>query len=156
MSTEYNAKRSNAMMQSDLINCPVDAKCSGATCVTCVIKGNHVTIGNCGDSRAVLGRRTGQGDTFTAMPLSRDHKPDRQDEKRRIQEAGGQVGCRQIVVGHSAKGPVMLPMGPARVWYSNRAGETMGLAMSRYGRAHARASERASERASGRAGETEI
>ena len=35
------------------------------------------------------------------------------------------------MVGHNAKGPVMLPMGPARVWYSTRAGETMGLAMSR-------------------------
>ena len=98
--------------------------------MTCVIKGNHITIGNCGDSRAVLGRKSGT-DSYTAIALSRDHKPDRQDEKRRIQEAGGQVGCRQIVVGHSAKGPVMLPMGPARVWYSNRAGETMGLAMSR-------------------------
>ena len=67
---------------------------------------------------------------YTPIPLSDDHKPDRPDEKKRIQESGGQVGCRQIVVGHSATGPVMLPMGPARVWYSNR-GDTMGLAMSR-------------------------
>ena len=129
MSTEYNAKRSNAMMQSDLNNCPIDVKCSGATCVTCVIKDGKAQLGNCGDSRGVMGRRT-SSNSYTAIPLTRDHKPDRQDEKRRIQEAGGQVGCRQIVVGHSANGPVMLPMGPARVWYTNR-GETMGLAMSR-------------------------
>lgn len=129
MSTEYNAKRSNAMMQSDLNNCPIDVKCSGATCVTAVIRDGKVQLGNCGDSRGVLGRRSGPH-SYVAVPLTRDHKPDRQDEKRRIQEAGGQVGCRQIVVGHSANGPVMLPMGPARVWYTNR-GETMGLAMSR-------------------------
>jgi len=59
MSTEYNAKRSNNMMQSDLNNCPLDVKCSGATCVTCVIRGNKITIGNCGDSRCILGRRMG-------------------------------------------------------------------------------------------------
>ncbi len=131
MSTDFDAKRSNSMMQSDLNNCSIDVKCSGATCVTCVIKGNKMQLGNCGDSRAVLGRKQGNNPQhYTAVPLTRDHKPDRQDEKRRIQEAGGQVGCRQIVVGHSATGPVMLPMGPARVWYTNR-GETMGLAMSR-------------------------
>lgn len=116
------------MMQSDLNNCALDVKCSGATCVTCVIKGNKITLGNCGDSRAILGRRV--GNRYTPIPLSDDHKPDRPDEKKRIQEAGGQVGCRQVVVGHSANGPVMLPMGPHRVWYSNR-GDTMGLAMSR-------------------------
>ena len=130
MSTDFNAKRSNAMMQSDLNNCPIDVKCSGATCVTCVIRDGLVQIGNCGDSRAVLGRRTASGG-YSAIPLSRDHKPDRQDERKRIQEQGGQVGCRQIVVGHSANGPVMLPMGPARVWYTTARGETMGLAMSR-------------------------
>ena len=62
--------------------------------------------------------------------LTSDHKPDRPDERRRVLAAGGQVGSRQLVVGHNAKGPVTMPMGPARVWYTTR-GETMGLAMSR-------------------------
>lgn len=129
VSTDYNATRSNAMMQTDLNNCPIDVKCSGATCVTSVVRNGRVQVGNCGDSRAVLGRRVGS-QQYAAVPLTSDHKPDRPDEKRRIHEAGGQVGCRQVVVGHSASGPVMVPMGPARVWYSTR-GETMGLAMSR-------------------------
>ena len=70
MSTDFNAKRSNAMMQSDLNNCPIDVKCSGATCVTCVIKDGHVSVGNCGDSRAVMGRRSGES-SYAAVAMSR-------------------------------------------------------------------------------------
>jgi serine/threonine protein phosphatase PrpC len=85
-------------------------------------------VGNLGDSRAVLGRK--HAGAVAAVALTSDHKPDRPDERRRVLAAGGQVGSRQLVVGHSAKGPVTMPLGPARVWYTTR-GDTMGLAMSR-------------------------
>lgn len=115
-------------MQAELDSAPFDVKCAGATCVMVALHGPRLELSNCGDSRAVLGRK--QGTAISAVHLTVDHKPDRPDERRRVMQAGGQVGCRQLVVGHNANGPITLPLGPARVWYQNR-NETMGLAMSR-------------------------
>lgn len=125
---EWSMPRSFRLMQAELDKCNIDVRCSGATAVMVAMTGNQLEIGNCGDSRAVLGRK--QNGAVVAVLLTSDHKPDRPDERRRVLQAGGQVGCRQLVVGHNASGPITLPLGPARVWYQNR-GETMGLAMSR-------------------------
>ncbi|XP_078444985.1 putative protein phosphatase 2C 9 [Wolffia australiana] len=57
----------------------------GSTAVVAVVTAERVVVSNCGDSRAVLCRRGG----FVA--LSEDHKPDRPDEQRRIEAAGGRV-----------------------------------------------------------------
>lgn len=57
----------------------------GSTAVVSVIFKKHIVVANCGDSRAVLCRNG------TPVPLSDDHKPDRPDELRRIEEAGGRV-----------------------------------------------------------------
>jgi protein phosphatase 2C family protein 2/3 len=67
-----------------------------------------------GDSRAVMG--CWKGGAIKAKDLSRDHKPDLPEEKKRIEKAGGVV---------SAAGPRGLP--PSRVWVNGR----VGLAMSR-------------------------
>ncbi|KAI3468536.1 hypothetical protein Pfo_025199 [Paulownia fortunei] len=58
---------------------------SGSTAVAVVLTEKHIVVGNCGDSRAVL-YRGGR-----VVPLSFDHKPDRADEKARIQASGGRV-----------------------------------------------------------------
>lgn len=116
------------IMQKDLHNVPFDASCSGATCVITVQQGNHLKVGNLGDSRCVLGRIV--NGLIVAVPLSRDHKPDRPDEHQRIVQCGGQVGCRQVILSQRTSNPLALPMGPPRLWYQAR-GETMGLAMSR-------------------------
>ncbi|KAK6158528.1 hypothetical protein DH2020_005842 [Rehmannia glutinosa] len=70
---------------------------SGSTAVAVVLTENHIVVGNCGDSRAVL-YRGGR-----VVPLTFDHKlvseysqyevqkPDRADEKARIQASGGRV-----------------------------------------------------------------
>jgi serine/threonine protein phosphatase PrpC len=117
-----------AMMQADLNACDVDVKCSGATAtVTCVI-GDKIYVYNCGDSRAVLGRRNPNG-SIGAHALSQDHKPDRADERKRVLACGGHLGCRQVLV-NQGRGPVSVPVGPCRIWYQHR-GETLGLAMSR-------------------------
>ncbi|KAK3016060.1 hypothetical protein RJ639_007547 [Escallonia herrerae] len=67
-------------------------KTAGSTAVVVVVAKEEVVVANCGDSRAVLCRNVG------AVPLSRDHKPDRPDEKERVETAGGRVinwnGCR--------------------------------------------------------------
>ncbi|EYU37393.1 hypothetical protein MIMGU_mgv1a023042mg, partial [Erythranthe guttata] len=45
----------------------------------------EIVVAHCGDSRVVLSRGG------VAVPISIDHKPDREDEKERIEAAGGQV-----------------------------------------------------------------
>ncbi|KAM7276113.1 hypothetical protein ACFE04_017979 [Oxalis oulophora] len=57
----------------------------GSTAVVALIFPTHIIVSNCGDSRAVLCRGK------MAVPLSVDHKPDREDELARIEAAGGKV-----------------------------------------------------------------
>lgn len=57
----------------------------GTTAVVAVVSLCQIVVANCGDSRAVLSRGG------LAIPLSRDHKPNRDDECSRIKAAGGQV-----------------------------------------------------------------
>ena len=118
------------MMQNDLNSASdMDVRCSGATCVMATLIGGKLSVYNCGDSRAVLGRRNPNGSVY-AMAMSKDHKPDRADERKRILSCGGHLGCRQVLVNQPGRGPVSMPVGPCRVWYQHR-GETLGLAMSR-------------------------
>ncbi|KAL9306470.1 Protein phosphatase 2C 7 [Arabidopsis thaliana] len=57
----------------------------GSTAVVALVCSSHIIVSNCGDSRAVLLRGK------DSMPLSVDHKPDREDEYARIEKAGGKV-----------------------------------------------------------------
>uniref|UniRef100_A0A0D3GHC5 protein-serine/threonine phosphatase n=1 Tax=Oryza barthii TaxID=65489 RepID=A0A0D3GHC5_9ORYZ len=57
----------------------------GSTAVTAILVGNHLYVGNVGDSR-VVALKAGK-----AVPLSEDHKPNRKDEQKRIEDAGGIV-----------------------------------------------------------------
>ena len=62
----------------------------GSTALCLLVHGNvprssKLVVANAGDCRAVLCRGG------RAVPLSRDHKPDRPDEKRRIEALGGAV-----------------------------------------------------------------
>uniref|UniRef100_J3MEN0 protein-serine/threonine phosphatase n=2 Tax=Oryza brachyantha TaxID=4533 RepID=J3MEN0_ORYBR len=57
----------------------------GSTAVTAILVGNHLYVANVGDSRAVA-LKAGK-----AVPLSEDHKPNRKDEQKRIEDAGGIV-----------------------------------------------------------------
>ncbi|WOL13850.1 hypothetical protein Cni_G22630 [Canna indica] len=58
---------------------------AGSTASTVVLVGDRLVVANVGDSRAIICRG---GD---AIPVSRDHKPDQKDERRRIEDAGGFV-----------------------------------------------------------------
>ncbi|CAL9174474.1 unnamed protein product [Musa hybrid cultivar] len=64
---------------------PVAPDTVGSTAVVAVISSSHIIIANCGDSRAVLCRGK------QPMPLSVDHKPNREDEYTRIEAQGGKV-----------------------------------------------------------------
>ncbi|KAH7287030.1 hypothetical protein KP509_32G034000 [Ceratopteris richardii] len=57
----------------------------GTTAVVAVLSSSHIVVANCGDSRALL-CKGGE-----AIALSQDHKPERVDETRRIEAAGGCV-----------------------------------------------------------------
>ncbi|PSS04437.1 Protein like [Actinidia chinensis var. chinensis] len=57
----------------------------GSTASTAVLVGNHLYVANVGDSRTVISK------AGTAIPLSEDHKPNRSDERKRIENAGGVV-----------------------------------------------------------------
>ncbi|EPS72331.1 hypothetical protein M569_02427, partial [Genlisea aurea] len=64
---------------------PIAAATVGSTAVVAVVSSSHIVVANCGDSRAVLYRGK------VAVPLSVDHKPNREDECARIEAAGGKV-----------------------------------------------------------------
>ncbi|XP_047084460.1 probable protein phosphatase 2C 37 [Lolium rigidum] len=57
----------------------------GSTAVVALLVRDRLVVANCGDSRAVLCRGT------HAVPLSEDQKPDRPDERARIEAMGGRV-----------------------------------------------------------------
>ena len=91
-----------------------DIFCSGSTVVVVHISKEKIICANCGDSRAILITYNGNG--YTTLKLSRDHKPNLVEEKKRIIAAGGRV---DRIYG----------MGPYRVWFKD--GDYPGLAMSR-------------------------
>ncbi|XP_043704702.1 protein phosphatase 2C 53-like [Telopea speciosissima] len=64
---------------------PVAPETVGSTAVVAVICSSHIIVANCGDSRVVLCRGK------EPMPLSLDHKPNREDELARIEADGGKV-----------------------------------------------------------------
>lgn len=64
---------------------------SGSTAVTAFITPAYYVVGNCGDSRCVLGRGDGRG-----VWASEDHKPTLEGERKRIEEAGGTVSMRRV------------------------------------------------------------
>lgn len=63
---------------------------SGSTACVSLIQNNKLIVANAGDSRCVLSRK-GQ-----AYNLSRDHKPDLENEKERIIQAGGFIHAGRV------------------------------------------------------------
>ncbi|CAA0826418.1 Probable protein phosphatase 2C 76 [Striga hermonthica] len=57
----------------------------GSTASAAVLVGNHLYVANVGDSRTIISK------AGKAIPLSEDHKPNRSDERKRIESAGGVV-----------------------------------------------------------------
>lgn len=101
----------------------IDSSLSGTTAVGGVIYGTpgcrRIAMANAGDSRAILASESnGQ---LVCRPLSDDQKPDREDERQRIQQHGGRVEPLFDEDGEA--------IGPARVWLPNMM--LPGLAMAR-------------------------
>eukprot|EP00271_Cylindrocystis_brebissonii_P022210 TRINITY_DN8443_c0_g1_i1.p1 TRINITY_DN8443_c0_g1~~TRINITY_DN8443_c0_g1_i1.p1 ORF type:complete len:721 (+),score=128.62 TRINITY_DN8443_c0_g1_i1:344-2506(+) len=64
---------------------PIAVETVGSTSVVAVVGAKSIIVANAGDSRAVLSRGG------KAVPLSIDHKPEREDEMKRVEAAGGRV-----------------------------------------------------------------
>lgn len=58
----------------------------GTTAVVAAIHGQRIYVANAGDSRCIVVQRGGR-----AKPMSIDHKPNREDEEKRIVQLGGKV-----------------------------------------------------------------
>jgi len=70
----------------------------GSAAITAVVAGERLFVANLGDCRAVLATQTPEG-RVEATRLSVDHKPDLEEEKKRIVKAGGSVefsGCWRV------------------------------------------------------------
>ncbi|XP_073149025.1 probable protein phosphatase 2C 45 [Henckelia pumila] len=63
---------------------------SSSTACTAILVADRLLVANVGDSRAVI-CRAGQ-----AIAVSRDHKPDQEDERRRIEDVGGFVAWEGV------------------------------------------------------------
>ena len=63
---------------------------SGTTAVCSFITPEHIVIANCGDSRAIFSRGN------EVVLVTRDHKPYMDDERNRIERAGGSVMMQRV------------------------------------------------------------
>ena len=72
-----------------LIETNIDSNFSGSTSVSVLLTENRAFCANVGDSRAIVCKcKNGQ---WSAVPLSRDQKPDDPFEMQRILKCGGRV-----------------------------------------------------------------
>ena len=69
-----------------------DSPASGSTCASFLLAGRRLFAANVGDSRVVLCRRNGG-----VVEMTSDHKPTREDEAKRIKEAGGFILHRRVM-----------------------------------------------------------
>ena len=111
----------------------IDTEFSGTTLSMAIIRDNHLTGVNIGDSRVILARDDPATPTpaenavdneatgLAAVEITLDHKPDTPEEKARIIAAGGRVFAVQYDDGID---------GPPRVWLGHT--DIPGLAMARY------------------------
>ena len=69
----------------------MDDEDSGTTAIVVLLTPKWIVCANAGDSRAIYSRSN-----HRSVPLSYDHKPDDEDEERRIREAGGYVSGGRV------------------------------------------------------------
>lgn len=97
--------------------CPADVS-GGCTASVILQLGSKLFVANCGDSRSFLVVYRGKSQTSEIIYMSREDKPELQDEKQRIEKWGGRV--------------FIPPFGTSRVLYTDpETSLTSGLAMSR-------------------------
>jgi serine/threonine protein phosphatase PrpC len=69
-----------------------DCRGSGATATVAIVCGRELIVASVGDSRCIVGIEAKRDSgLFKCIELSEDHAPDRPDERRRIEKAGGVI-----------------------------------------------------------------
>lgn len=108
-------KLSLYLAEMDLKNTTHEVNYSGTTCNLVILIEDKILCANIGDSRAILIEEASVSGFYKTKPLSVDHKPEKDEEKERIEKWGGEVKKAEF--------------GPFRVW---KKGERFpGIAMSR-------------------------
>lgn len=95
-----------------------DANFSGSTCIILFQIGDCLICSNVGDSRAIM-----LNENDEIIELSKDHKPENVNEKKRIEEMGGIISQCNDLYDDGKEG------GPFRIWMKGC--DYPGLAMSR-------------------------
>ena len=93
----------------DLCSSKHDCSISGVTITAAFLRGDELFVANAGDCRAVVGRKKrqeGGGHTVEAIDLTVDHRPDRHDEKNRIEQCGGRCEPVKLQNEEDFVGPV--------------------------------------------------
>jgi len=124
--THDTLKKKHSETAAELRRSGIEVQDSGSTSTSVLRKGDKLWCANVGDSRSVLAQEDATG-TLVAIDLSEDQKPDRPDERKRIEHSGGAV--EPIRGPPTALNPMGQMMGPARVWRQRQA--VGGLAVSR-------------------------
>ena len=118
--TNFNFQEAYALMQQDLEGGDVetcDARHSGSTCIAIILDDEHrITVAGVGDSMAVLAMRKEQG-AYGPSVLNVPHKPERPEERQRIEAAGGKIYAHDDPNIPEADKALL----PKRVWYRNNA-----------------------------------
>ena len=83
--------KSFLLTNRDICNLEVDTNLSGSTTVAILMKQNKLISANVGDSRAITCKMNNL--EWTSVPLTIDHKPGDERERKRILERGGRVDC---------------------------------------------------------------
>ncbi|KAL7520882.1 hypothetical protein ACHAWX_006855 [Stephanocyclus meneghinianus] len=87
-----NVNHDTAVVVVDQTHPPsMDDEDSGTTAIVVLLTPKWIVCANAGDSRAIYSRSN-----HRSVPLSYDHKPDDEDEERRIREAGGYVSGGRV------------------------------------------------------------
>jgi serine/threonine protein phosphatase PrpC len=116
---KFNIKNVFFKTHEDIKNTSFISDHSGTTVCSVFILGKNLYCANLGDSRAVIACL--EEGKFITYNLSIDHKPDNEEEKKRIISCNGRV--------EPSRNSFDVFVGPARVWQKNY--DTPGLAMSR-------------------------
>jgi serine/threonine protein phosphatase PrpC len=77
----------------------VDPVVSGTTCVALLFEGKNIHIANVGDSRAIVGTIDSMKKQLKADPLTDDHKPQRPDERARLEQSSALLLTEREVRG---------------------------------------------------------
>jgi protein phosphatase 2C family protein 2/3 len=88
---------------------------SGSCAIICLIVGDMCYVANVGDSRAIMSVDGGE----KILLLSKDHKPESDDERKRIEDNGGRIYQNSNYIpdmSPNSKGGMQLIVGPHRVF----------------------------------------